>query len=254
MFDLNNKVAIVTGAASGIGLGLVKTFSKMNVSVIAVDKSDKLDKTIDAIGIDTSKYISIISDVVKDNDITNILKQTIDKYGKVDILANCAGVNVRKELKNYTNADWDLIQNVNAKAIFNFSNRVSEIMKKQKKGRIINLSSTQGVTCWNGKGRFSLAPYCASKASVIALTKAFALDLAKDGITVNAVCPSFVDTELVKPVKDDKDLYKDIVDRTPVGRFAKIKEIVAPIVFLSSDESSFITGHSLMVDGGWTVE
>jgi NAD(P)-dependent dehydrogenase (short-subunit alcohol dehydrogenase family) len=127
-------------------------------------------------------------------------------------------------------------------------------MKVHSYGKIINISSIMGTLAWSGKGHFSLAPYSASKAGLISLTKSFALPLASYNITVNAICPAFVDTPLVAPLKNDPDIYNDIVSRTPMGRFANCSEISAPALFLASDMSSFITGHALLVDGGWTTK
>jgi NAD(P)-dependent dehydrogenase (short-subunit alcohol dehydrogenase family) len=246
---------VVTGAAGGIGLGLLEALLKVNAIVVGIDKSERILRECSNICVSNkNSLMPICADLKNKSEMDTIIDRVVSEYGHIDVLVNCAGVNTRKELSKYTDEEWDNIHDVNVRVIFQLSNKVAEIMKRKKKGRIINLSSTQGMTCWNGRGRFSLAPYCASKAAVIALTKAFALDLAQYNITVNAVCPAFVNTDLVKSVKDDEELYDDIISRTPLGRFAGISEIVAPIMFLASDESSFITGHALLVDGGWTIE
>ncbi len=254
MFKLKDKNIVVTGASGGIGLEVVKTFIKLGANVLSVDASESVKKNIAKIKTKGQKNVAFRCDLTNEKDLKKLQKKVFDTFNKVDILVNCAGTNVRKKLVSYTNEDWDKIQNVNVKALFNISNMISKNMKKHKYGRIINIASIQSSTCWNGNGRFSLAPYGASKAAVVSLTKSFALDLAKHNITVNAICPAFVDTNLVRPLKEDKELFNDIVKRTPIGRFAKVEEIASSVVFLASDESSYITGHSLYVDGGWTIE
>ena len=249
------KVVIITGAAGGIGSEIARSFISEGAHTVLVDSSEKL------LDIFHSKddqfpdnHLVIKADLTNENDIINIVETTEKRWGKIDVLVNSAGVNIRKKIDQYTDEEFDWIYNVNVKSIFKLSNYVSNIMKRARYGKIINFSSIQGITCWNGDGAFSLAPYCASKSAVIALTRAFALDLAKYQINVNAICPAFVNTELVRAVKVDEKLYQDIIKRTPLGRFAEPEELVEPVLFLASDGSSFITGHSLLVDGGWTIE
>jgi NAD(P)-dependent dehydrogenase (short-subunit alcohol dehydrogenase family) len=250
LFSISNKVAIITGAASGIGFEIAKKFAEQDARVVLVDKSPNLiEKAMEING----ETFCINTDLTINENITAVVHKTIKQFNGIDILINAAGINYRKKLDQYDNRELDLILDVNLKVVFKLSNEVSEFMKNQKWGRIINIASTQGLTCWNGTGDFSLAPYCASKAGVIAITKSFALDLAKQGITVNAICPSFIDTPLIKPVKEDPALYEDIINRTPIGRLGKVSEISAAALFLASKESSFITGHPLLVDGGWTI-
>ncbi|MBT3393567.1 MAG: SDR family oxidoreductase [Waddliaceae bacterium] len=255
MFDVREKVAIVTGAAGGIGLEIAKAFASEGVKLVAVDISEDLKDIIkDNVKEYSFEPLIIKADLTNNTEVEKIIADTVANFGTIDILVNSAGVNVRKKLDEYTQEDLDYIIDLNVKAIFNISNKAAAVMKERSYGKIINFSSTQGITCWNGNGRFSLAPYCASKAALIAMTKAFALDLAKHNITVNAICPAFVDTPLVRPVKDDAELYEDIISRTPLGRFAAASELIGPTMFLSSDASSFVTGHALLVDGGWTIE
>jgi len=250
-----NNVVIITGAAGGIGSAIAKAFLEAGARVALVDASEKLYSLFKENQAESEcKLLLFQVDLQERGSNDKIINESIAKWGRIDILVNAIGVNVRKKLDDYTDQDLDWIYNINVKSIFQLSNSVAAVMKPQNYGKIINISSIQATTCWNGKGTFSLAPYCASKSAVIAMTKAFALDLAPYQINVNAICPAFVDTELVKPVRDDKILYDDIINRTPLGRFADPQEIVGPVLFLASNESSFVTGHALMVDGGWTIE
>jgi len=250
-----DKVVVVTGAAGGIGTAISQAFLSEGANTVLVDSSEQLFNLYGGNKGEVQNHQIVLKvDLLKEDTVDAIVSASMSRWGKIDVLVNAIGVNVRKKIDAYTDQDFDRIYDINVKSIFKLSNAIAAVMKPCNSGKIVNFSSIQGTTCWNGKGSFSLAPYCASKSAVIALTKAFALDLAPYQINVNAICPAFVNTRLVKPVKDDKILYNDIIGRTPLGRFADPREIVGPTLFLSSSESSFITGHALMVDGGWTIE
>ena len=253
MFSVADDVLLVTGAAGGIGLAIAKGFVSSNARVAMIDKAASVIEAGAALAAD-ERVMSIQADLTVPDEIRKAVSDTEAAFGRIDVLVNALGVNVRKNVQDYTSADWDMIQDVNLKSVFEMTRQVTPSMQERGYGRVISLGSIQAAICWNGGGEFSLAPYCASKAGVVAITKAFALDLARHGVTVNAICPAFVDTPLVAPVKDDPELYGDIVARTPIGRFASTDEIVAPVLFLASRESSYITGQAIMVDGGWTIQ
>jgi len=250
-----DEVVVITGAAGGIGTALAKAFIIEGAKTVLVDSSDRLFTLFSNNQDEThNKPLLLQLDLLQEDSAENIVNNSISTWGKIDILVNAIGVNIRKKIDAYTDSDFDRIYSINVKSIFRLCNSVAAVMKPHNYGKIINFSSIQGVSCWNGKGAFSLAPYCASKSAVIAMTKAFALELAPYQINVNAICPAFVNTELVRPLKDDKVVHEDIISKTPLRRFADPLEIVGPVFFLSSGESSFVTGHALMVDGGWTIE
>lgn len=253
IFSVADDVVLVTGAAGGIGLAIAKGFVIANARVAMVDKAASVVEAGAGLAAGDC-VVSIQADLTDSDEIRKAVAGTEAAFGRIDVLVNALGVNVRKNVQDYTSAEWDMIQDVNLKSVFEMTRQVTPAMQERGYGRVISLGSMQAAICWNGGGQFSLAPYCASKAGVVAITKAFALDLAKHGVTVNAICPGFVDTPLVAPVKDDPDLYGDIIARTPVGRFASTEEIFAPILFLASRESSYITGQAIMVDGGWTIQ
>lgn len=254
-FDVEGKVVIITGASGGIGFTLANEFINLGAKVSMVDKKDfSIDELIQKNRDIKFKPLFIKADLTKEEDLERVVQDTKKEWGRIDILVNCAGVNIRKKIEDYTEADWDFIMGVNLKSIYNLTKKVAKIMQSNHYGKIINMSSMQGLICWNGVGKFSLAPYCASKAGLISLTKAFALELAKDNITVNAICPAFVDTELIKSMKEDRVLYQDMISRTPLGRIANASELIGPVLFLASDASSYVTGHALLVDGGWTIQ
>lgn len=255
MYSVEDKIAIITGAGGGIGFDLAKTFAKLGAKVVMVDaKAQDSETTKSAFSGAKHQPLIITADLTKLEEIERAIALTEAQWHRTDILINCLGVNIRKPIETYTPEEWDKILDVNLKSVFFMTQKVSERMKLNAYGKIVNISSMMGIITWDGAGKFSLAPYSASKAGLISITKSFALALAPYNITVNAVCPGFVDTPLVAAVKNDPVLFDDIISRTPLKRFAATSEIVAPVLFLSTEASSYITGHSLLVDGGWNVQ
>jgi NAD(P)-dependent dehydrogenase (short-subunit alcohol dehydrogenase family) len=255
MYSVEDKIAIITGATGGIGFDLAKTFANLGAKVVMVDaKEQDLETIKSAFAGAKHQPLIITADLTKLEEIERSIALTEAQWHRTDILINCLGVNIRKPIENYTPEEWDKILDVNLKSVFFMTQKVSERMKINASGKIVNISSMMGIITWSGTGKFSLAPYSASKAGLISLTKSFALALAPHNITVNAVCPGFVDTPLVAAVKNDPVLFENIISRTPLGRFANTSEIVAPVLFLSTEASSYITGHALLVDGGWNVQ
>jgi len=255
MFDIDGKVVMITGAAGGIGFAIAQKFAGLGAKLTLVGHSDGLKEQVEK-HIKTPKFKPLVmkAELTDEGDIDRIVNDTERTWGRIDVLINCAGVNIRKKMDEYTSEEWDWILNVNLKAVFFLSNKVASVMKNQSYGRIINISSIQGVICWFGTGEFALAPYCASKSALISLTKSFALNLAPFNITVNAICPGVVDGKWAKSLKDDPATYNDIISKTPLRRIAKNSDLVGPALFFASEASSFITGQALLVDGGWTIQ
>jgi NAD(P)-dependent dehydrogenase (short-subunit alcohol dehydrogenase family) len=239
--SLENKIIVVFGAKGGIGKDIAELLKESKSTVIPCDRGTNNGEFID-------------SDITNKESLEQLFSGVVQQYGRIDGIINCAGVNSRKKYQEYTQEDWGNIININLSGAFLICQTAFEFMKKQGAGSVVHVGSTQSFTSWNGRGRFSLAPYNSAKAGLVGLIKASALEVAKNNLRVNMVCPAFVDTPLVRPVKDDAELYNDIISRTPLGRFAKPREISNVIAFLISDESSFITGQSILVDGGWTIE
>ena len=241
---MTRKVAVIIGANGAIGKSTSKRILKAGIDVVLVDKqliewSTSLTNAEPIVAdISTWDGLALIEDVVK------------TRHKNIDYLINCAGINIRKPIAQYTWEDWDTILDVNLKSAFFIMQAMSKLMTPNG-GKIVNVSSIQGSTCWNANGAFSLAPYCASKAGLIAISKAFALDLAKDNITVNTVSPGFVDTDLINPLKDNEDYYNDILRHTPLGRLATVDKVSDAIMFLIGND--YVTGHDLLIDGGWTI-
>lgn len=251
MGRLEGKVAIVTGSNRGIGKGIAIAFAKEGCKVVVSNykKDNEGEEAVNEIKKLGSDAIFVKADVSKGNDMNGLVKKAVEKFGKLDIMVNNAGILVSGSVKELTEKDWDRQMSVNLKgAFFGTKYAVEQMVKRGKGGRIINISSIAGLVGFPG-----ISAYCASKGGVTQLTKEVALDCAKDGITVNAINPGIIVTEMTKGMLEDKATRKNFLENTPVGRVGTPEDIGNAAVFLALDESSFITGHNLVVDGGWTA-
>ncbi|MFZ2025627.1 MAG: 3-oxoacyl-ACP reductase family protein [Microgenomates group bacterium] len=252
MFSLTGKVALVTGASSGIGrasaLALASQGAKVALAARRVEKLDALVAEIKAAGGDA---IAIPTDVLQQEDVTNAVAKTVATFGRLDILLNNAGVGSIEQTLNMTGDGWDKVLDTNLKAYFFVAQAAAKEMIKNKFGRIINIASilSGGV----GSGMAGAVNYCASKGGVVSLTEALADEFAQHGITVNAIGPGFIETEMTEAVKQMPDFYNTLIARIPMKRFGKAEEIAATVVYLASDEASYTTGATLYIDGGWTA-
>jgi NAD(P)-dependent dehydrogenase (short-subunit alcohol dehydrogenase family) len=245
--ELRNKVAIITGAAQGIGKAIAFEFAKEGAKVIVsdidIDSCELVCDDIKELGCDA---LSIECDVTKKGEVDALVKKTIKKYQKIDILVNCASDEVVKPFFSVTEAEWDAVMAVNLKGTFLPTLAVSKKMAEQKKGKIILLSSIAGQV-----GFTYTAAFCASKAGINNLTRELALELSEHNINVNAIVSGVLPTKITKDILEDRKTKKSLLDNTPINRLGKPEDIARAAVFLASERSSYITGHSLVVDGGW---
>jgi 3-oxoacyl-[acyl-carrier protein] reductase len=243
-----NKVAIITGGARGIGKAIAETLARRGCAIVVADLNlEMAEATAKEIAAATGQKTLAIQINVSDFASANaMVERTLAEFGKVDILVNNAGLTRDKLIMRMEEADWDIVIDVNLKGAFNCSKAVVRPMMKQRYGRIVNISSVSGQA-----GQFGQANYSASKAGLIGLTKALARELASRQITVNAVAPGFVLTALTQDLSDD--LKDAILKATPLGRMGKPEEIAYAVAFLASDEASYITGQVLAVDGGMVM-
>ncbi len=252
MFE--GKTAIVTGAGSGLGAASAIALAEHGATVVVTELPDRLDKanevveTIEAAGGSAS---AIGLNVLDLGNIQSCVAETVATHGRIDILVNNAGVNVRRDAFEVTEADWDAVLDVNLKGVFFMAQAVGRVMRDQdpQGGSIINMASIMGLI-----GYYQRASYCSSKAGVVNLTRNLAVEWAPSKIRVNAVCPTFVDTELTRPMFEAQpEFLDDILRRTPLGRLATPEEIAATVVYLASPGAAMVHGHALPVDGGWTA-
>lgn len=255
-FNLSNKVTIITGGCSGLGkamsLGLAKAGSHIVVGDINLDNVSELKNEINNLKVKV-EFLSVKVNVTKKEEVKNLVDTTINKFGKIDILINSAGIGAAPDsLLKIKEEDWDRIINVNLKGTFLTNQLVAREMVKQKSGKIINIASMSGSIV--NQGIPGIAPYCASKAGVILLTKSFATALVKYNINVNSISPGYMKTPLtMKGWEKNCSGYKEMMKMTPMGRPGQPEELVGLAIYLASDASSFMTGSNIIIDGGYTT-
>ena len=251
---LKNKVALITGGSSGIGKAIAERFLKEGAKIAVGGRSkercDTAPKQLKTIVADA--VYSVTGDVSKWDDVQKIVEKTVSRFDRIDILVNNAGIYLEKRIEETTEDEWDQVININLKGVFLCSKAVYHHFKKQGSGTIVNMSSDSGVS-----GNPDEAAYCASKGGVTNLTRAMALDYAKENIRVNAICPAVINTPMLQREVDrqkDKEVYlKEIDELHPIGRVGRPEEVAFAVLMVASDEASFITGANISVDGGLTA-
>ena len=248
--DLKGKVAIITGARRGMGKSHVILLAKAGAKVVVSDISQEdCEKVVEEIKKAGGEAIAVKCDVSQKEEVDNLIKVAIEKWGKVDILVNNAGIAQFKPFLELTEEEWDRTININLKGYFLCAQAAAKEMVKQKSGVIINIASiAMGQV---GVGFPTLAHYCASKGGIVGMTETMALELAPYNIRVNAIAPGAIDTPMVDPLKSDAKTMEGTLARIPLHRMGKPEEVSNLVLFLASDGSSYMTGSTVVVDGGW---
>ena len=246
---LSGRTAIVTGARRGMGRAISLALAREGANVVVTDVSrEDCQRVVDEIKRMGTRGLALKCDVGSSSDVEAMVKRTVDEFGRVDILVNNAGVIAYKPFLELTEEDWDRTLNINLKGQFLCARAAGREMAKNKRGRIINIASISSGGC--GIAFPLIAHYTASKGGVLGLTKALALELTPQGINVNAICPGAIDTDMAKGAKESGQLGQ-VLARIPKGRLGQPEEIANLAVFLASDESDYISGAAIVIDGGW---
>ncbi|MCX6737943.1 MAG: SDR family NAD(P)-dependent oxidoreductase [Candidatus Parcubacteria bacterium] len=250
MFNLNGKVAIITGARRGMGRTHSMLLAQAGAKVVVSDIDLKeCEQVVEEIKNADGEAMAIKCDVTNKKDIDQMVKRTIDEFGKIDILVNNAGICQFKPFVDLTDEDWEKTININLRGYYWCAKAVVPGMIKQKSGRIINIASIAAGQI--GVGFAGLTHYGASKGGIVAFTESLALELAPYNITVNAIAPGAIDTPMAAASKTDSKVLEASMARIPLRRMGKPEEISSLVVFLASDEASYITGDMIVADGGY---
>ena len=250
MFSLKGRVAVVTGASSGLGKQMARAYAEQGADLVLlarrIERLEESKKELEALGV---RVLPIKCDVTSTEDINNAAILAEKEFGKVDILLNCAGASRDKGVLDMNDEEWDFTIATDLTSVFKMTRAFANIMKKNNYGRIINIASMYGLV---GNTAMDTVAYHSSKGGVVNFTRAVAAELAKYNITCNCICPGYFETELTKAVLDTEDFKNYMKQTVPMGRYGKEGELNAAAIFLGSDEASYVTGTILTVDGGYT--
>lgn len=243
---LEGKSAIITGGGSGIGFACAKLFSNEGAKVTIIGRrKNKLESAAKEI---EGQVLSIVGDITNNNDLDNLVSKTLNAFGKIDIVVNNGGIFTGSPIHETNDQDWDTIMSTNLRSVFQLTKRVLPHMMERKTGAFIHVSSIAGLIAIPG-----VAAYNVSKGALLQFNRSIAMEYGPLGIRSNAVCPGLVKTEMTEELMKDKELMKKWSKEYPIGRFGVPKDIANACIYLASDESSFVTGTALPVDGGFTA-
>jgi len=249
MFELANKVAVVTGSSRGIGAGIAQTLAKQGARVVVNHRSsaEAAQEVVAAITSAGGEAMVVQADVGHNDEAQRLVKDTIDTYGQIDILVNNAGTTRDKLIMTMKEEDWDVVLKTNLSSVYYCSKAVIRPMMKKRSGRIINITSVVGLA-----GQAGQTNYAASKAGIVGFTKSLAKEVGSRNITVNAVAPGYIPTALTNVLPEEQT--QTIIENTPLGRMGTLDDVAAAVLYLASDEAAFITGQVLTVDGGLVMQ
>ena len=248
-FDLTGKVALVTGAGRGMGYDFALALAEYGADLIICSRTlSELEKLRDEIQARGRRVLAIQADITQIPRIHAMVAEAVRTFGRIDILVNNAGINIPQFAIDVTEENWDKVMNINLKALFFTAQAVGKVMIAQKGGKIINISSQVGTVAIPRR-----AAYCSSKGGVNQLTKLLALEWAPYNINVNAVSPTFLETPFTEPMFKDEAFRRYVLGNIPLGRLGKTSDVTGAVIYLASSASDLVTGHILLVDGGWTI-
>lgn len=252
MFNLTGSVAVVSGASSGLGqqmaLALARQGASLAILARRIERLEEFKPKLEEVG--AAKVVAYKCDVTDSDNINAVAGEIEEEFGRVDILLNCAGSSKDKGVLDMTDEEWDFTIATDETSVFKMTRAFANIMKKDHYGRIINIASMYGLV---GNTEIHTVAYHSSKGAVVNFTRAVAAELALEGITCNAICPGYFETELTKEVLDTPRFQEFAKTHVPMQRYGRPGELDAAVVFLASKESSYVTGLIMPVDGGYTA-
>jgi 2-deoxy-D-gluconate 3-dehydrogenase len=251
-FRLDGEVAVVTGAASGIGRAAAEAFAAVGASVAVLDRNESAAEEAAASLAERGAARGWAVDVGDEATVERVFREIGGAFGRIDVLVNSAGIALRRPAVELTRADWDAVVAVNMTGVFLCSQAAArDMLARGTRGRIVNIASIMGLS---GGGLYPNISYQATKGAVVNMTRALAVEWARQGIRVNAVAPTYVRTPFIKGLVEQPGLVAEIERMTPLGRLAEVEDMVGAILFLAGKASSMVTGHTLAVDGGFLAQ
>ncbi len=249
LFDLSGRVALITGGGSGLGRAIGLGYAHFGADIAVVDlNGDRAKKVAEEIRATGKRAEPLVADVTDWDQVEAMASSAHELFGHIDICVNSAGINVRKPILEMSPQEFRSIIDVNLTGTWQSAKAVGALMASQGRGKMINLASIYGHVAIEGNGG-----YAASKGGIVQLTKVLSVEWAPANIQVNCLAPMYVKTALTEPIQDNPDFLSRVIGRSPTPRFGEAWELIGPAVFLASDAAGLVTGHSLLVDGGWTA-
>ncbi len=249
LFDLTDRIAVVTGASRGLGRAMAVGMAGAGATIVAVGRSEEaLQETAAAVGQVAGRVEISRTDLCDDSAVQEMVDRTLSKFGRIDVLVNNAGITAMQRTINISKAEWNRVIDTNLNTVFVVSQSVGKSMIAKKNGSIINISSVLGKAASNQS-----LHYCASKAAVIQMTKALALEWAPHRIRVNCIAPGFFRNDMTRVQQENERHLSFLMNKIPLARFGEPEEIVGSAIYLASDASTYVTGSTLLVDGGYTT-
>lgn len=247
--DLLGKKVLVTGGSKGIGKDIALTFAKLGSRVVVTGRNENtLKACVNELQEHNSDCTYVVADIKKTHEIRRMVDKAVELMDGIDVLINNAGVNIAKPALEVTEEDWDAVLDTNLKGSFFSAQRAGHYMIPKQQGKIITIVSQMAFV-----GYVKRAAYCSSKGGAVQMTKALAVEWAQHNVKVNAVAPTFIETEFTSKMFEDKAFHEDVMKRIPLGKFAQPSDVTGAVVYLASDMANFVTGETIKVDGGWTA-
>lgn len=248
-FSLKGKVALVTGTSTGLGQGITLSYIQAGAKVVGVDYMAEQTDTVNKVKALGGEFTPMQADLIKatPKDLQNLVAKVVETYGKIDILVNNAGIIKRQDILEFSEENWDSVMAINLDTVFFLTQAAAnQFVKQGTGGKVISIASMLSY-----QGGIRVPSYTASKSAVKGITMAFANELAKHGINVNAIAPGYMATNNTQQLRDDENRAGQILERIPAGRWGTPEDVAGPAVFLASEAASYINGFTLAVDGGW---